>query len=447
MTSPEVFFCLIQQYQILKVRGKFPLDKCCVFQIEHIVRRYHERFEMATLVLALVLKCTFTVESNKSNKFYNNLKRNQRIVEIAVKQNGEALQYANNDMKTNKKIVEAAVKQNGRALQYAHDDLKRNQRIVEAAAKQDGETLLLAHDDMKKNLVIVEAAVKQNGEVLNHVHDDMKNNPNVVNAAVKQNGIALKYSHDDMKKNPTIVEAAVKQSGCALQYAHGDLKRNQRIVEAGEKQSGVALVYAHTDMKKDLTIVQIAVEQKSEIFQYVNDDMKSNPKILEIAVKQNVEVLSMLVGEFNNREFYLSYLENCAAALEYATDSYFIPYQKISPVILNTLKCEPEGRTILHNWVYDETKAGRLKALAKADRNIVDVKNQDGKRAIDRAIPECKHAMESALWLFEKFDISRDDPIIHKSCTACVFKALDTKTNTFVALKCMNDHSQVSTVY
>ena len=238
------------------------------------------------------------------------------------------------------------------------------------------------------------------------------------------------------------------------------------------KQSGVALVYAHTDMKKDLTIVQIAVEQKSEIFQYVNDDMKSNPKIvetavkqngwmlqyanddmksnpkvLEIAVEQNVEVLSMIVGEFNNREFYLSYLENCAAALEYATDSYFIPYQKISPVILNTLKCEPEGRTILHNWLYDETKADRLKALVKADRNIVDVKNQDGKRVIDRAIPECKHAMESALWLFEKFDVSRDDPIIHKSCTACVFKALDTKNNTFVALKCMNDHSQVSTVY
>lgn len=230
------------------------------------------------------------------------------------------------------------------------------------------------------------------------------------------------YGHNDMKKDLTIVEIAVEQKSEIFQYVNDDIKSNPKIVETAVKQNGCML-------------------------QYANDDMKSNPKVLEIAVKQNGEVLSMIVRELNNRDFYLSYLENCATALEYATDSYFIPYHNIFPVILKVLKYESEGRAILHNWVHDETKASRLKALVKADRNIVDVKNEDGKRAVDRALPECKHAMESALWLFDKFHVSRDNPIIHKSCTACVFKALDTKNNSFVALKCMNDHSQVSTVY
>ena len=313
----------------------------------------------------------------------------------------------------------AAVQQQGWALQYASPDLQKNFNIVEAAVKQNGEVLYVVHPDMEKNYNIVEAAVKQNGLGLNDAHYDMKNEHNIVMAAVKQDGKALQFAHDDLKSDFNIVMAAVKQDGMALQYSHDNLKKNYNIVDEAVKQNGYALQYVHDDILKNYDIVETAVKQNGRALQYAHDDFKRNYDFVEVAVKQSLH------------------------ALQYAHESSIIRNQVVSPIILKAIKDDPDGRLVFHELVGDKTRANIIKILVKADRSFVDLMDDDGRRAIDRAVPDCKLAIELALCLFEKFDVLSDTPIIHKSPTTCVFKALDKANESFVALKCVKNRHQV----
>ena len=357
------------------------------------------------------------VQFNASNDVVNDEMYNKVLT--SVKENGYTLRYVHEDLKSDYNIVLAAVQQQGWALPYASPDLQKNCNIVEAAVKQNGEVLYVVHPDMEKNYNIVEAAVKQNGLALKNAHYDMKNDFNIVMAAVKQDGMALQFAHDDMKRNYNVVMAAVKQDGMALQYSHKNLKKNYNIVEEAVKQNGYALQYANDDMRKNYDIVEAAVKQNGRALQYAHDDFKRNYNIVEAAVKQSLH------------------------ALQYAHESSIIRNQVVSPIILKALKDDPDGRLVFHALVGDKTKANIIKILVKADRSFVDLMDDDGSRAIDRAVPDCKLAIELALCLFEKFDVLSDTPIIHKSPTACVFKALDKTNESFVALKCINNHHQV----
>jgi len=104
---------------------------------------------------------------------------------------------------------------------------------------------------------------------------------------------------------------------------------------------------------------------------------------------------------------------------------------------------------ILHEWVDDKSMKDRLFNLVEIDRSIAEIKNKDGKKAIDRAIPECKEKMEEALRLFQKFHVE-DGPILHRSRTACVFmvsryekKENEEESKVPTALKCMDKLDQV----
>ena len=86
------------------------------------------------------------------------------------------------------------------------------------------------------------------------------------------------------------------------------------------------------------------------------------------------------------------------------------------------LKNEEDGRAMLHEWVDSKYMPDRLKNLVRQDNDIADVKNKYGKCAIDRAIPQCKEAMEIALRLFGLYDVA-DCPLLHQNNTTCVFRA------------------------
>ena len=51
------------------------------------------------------------------------MKNNAAIVQVAVEQNGWALEFASEEMQNNKAIVQAAVDQDWRARKYAGRDL------------------------------------------------------------------------------------------------------------------------------------------------------------------------------------------------------------------------------------------------------------------------------------------------------------------------------------
>ena len=69
----------------------------------------------------------------------------------AVKEDGNALEYADESLKKDKEIVMAAVKQGGHALEYADESLKKNKEIVMAAVKQDSLALDFADESLQKD--------------------------------------------------------------------------------------------------------------------------------------------------------------------------------------------------------------------------------------------------------------------------------------------------------
>ena len=86
--------------------------------------------------------------------------RDNKIILIAIEQNGLTLQYTNKELKNNKEFVLLAIKQNGLALQYASDDLKNNKEFVLIAIKQNGLALQYASDDLKNDKELVLIAIE-----------------------------------------------------------------------------------------------------------------------------------------------------------------------------------------------------------------------------------------------------------------------------------------------
>ena len=68
----------------------------------------------------------------------NTIYGNSNIVMAAVKQDGDALEFASEDIQNDREIVMDAVEQNGIALEFASEYLKKDRKIAMAAVKKVG---------------------------------------------------------------------------------------------------------------------------------------------------------------------------------------------------------------------------------------------------------------------------------------------------------------------
>ena len=105
-------------------------------------------------------------KSHESHESIDNIVTNE-IFEIAVKQNGLALQYIHYERQTDK-IIEEAVSQNGLALEYVHYD-KQTDKIIELAVTNNGCALEYVQND-KITIKVLELAIKNNPFVIQYIH-------------------------------------------------------------------------------------------------------------------------------------------------------------------------------------------------------------------------------------------------------------------------------------
>ena len=279
----------------------------------------------------------------------------------AVKEDGNALEYADESLKKNKEIVMAAVKQDGRTLDYADESLKKNKDIVMAAVKQGGwETLDYADESLKKNKEIVMAAVKQNGWALQYADDSLKKDREIVLAAVKQNCGALDYADESLKKDKGIVLAGVKQNGNALQDADESLKKDKEIVMAAVKQDGRTLKYADKSLKKDRQIVLAAVKQNGYALQDADKSLKKDKEIVMAALNKHYWSLEDLDKSLrNDKEVVMAALKFDDCDIRYADDNLKADRE----VVLAALKKSNPNSSFSALEFADES--------LKADREIV----------------------------------------------------------------------------
>uniref|UniRef100_A0A6S8VFZ9 Protein kinase domain-containing protein n=1 Tax=Chaetoceros debilis TaxID=122233 RepID=A0A6S8VFZ9_9STRA len=290
--------------------------------------------------------------------------------------------------------------------------------------------LLRVSEEMMANKEVVLAAVTHNGKALKYAAEKLKADKEVVFvAAVTQDGEALKHAMEEMKADKEVVLESVKQNGGALRYATEEWKGDKEVVLAAVKQTGYALRYATKELNGDREVVLVAVKQIGGALRYATEELKGDRDVVLAAVTQD------------------------GMALLHASDVYFAS-GSIHDKIIDFLKNHENGKNVLHEWVDDFHMSKRLHSLVRYDRTIADVKNKGGKLAIDRAIPECKKAMESALFLFQRFDTSVTSQKLHQSRTAYVLKVTrdedtnvtgnDEKATVETALKMMVDIEQVT---
>lgn len=85
-------------------------------------------------------------------------------------------------MKNDKEIVLEAVKNEGNAFQYAGEELRNDKEIVLEAINQNGSYLLYAGERMQNDKDVVLQAVRSNEEAFEYASENLQKEPDVINA-------------------------------------------------------------------------------------------------------------------------------------------------------------------------------------------------------------------------------------------------------------------------
>jgi len=156
------------------------------------------------------------------------VKTDKVCVQTCIRKNSFALQYASGTVGTHGKYWDAdrgesvpsgvalqyasmaAVKEDGNALQYASDALKADEEVVLAAVKVSGTVLDFARHPATGDKQVALAAVRQNGKSFEFAADSVKSDKKVVLQIVKTNGESLRYISDEFKADKEVVNAAIE---------------------------------------------------------------------------------------------------------------------------------------------------------------------------------------------------------------------------------------------
>ena len=261
----------------------------------------------------------------------NNKDRNEVLA--AVKENGYALDDADESLQKDKEIVLAAIKENGRALMYADESFRKDKEIVLEAVKQTGAALMYADESFQKDREIVLSAVKESGNALNYADKSLKKDKEIVLEAVKQSGSALKYADESFRMDREIVLEAVKTYGEALKYADESFRMDREIVLEAVKQDGCALEYADDSFKAARAVVLDAVKMPfSNALLFADDTLKADREIvLEAFKSESEEPLELLYSIDNpSQEMLDTWIKNHGSVIENQHGSFEFDMEEVN---------------------------------------------------------------------------------------------------------------------
>jgi hypothetical protein len=118
-----------------------------------------------------------------------------REVLLAVKSNGFSL--SGSDYTNNKEVVIAAVKNNGQALEFASTSLQEDKEVVMAAVKNDGSAIQFASALLQKDKDVLLASVKNNIYAL-YTYRELQHDKDIFMAAVPI-GYSLQFASDALE--------------------------------------------------------------------------------------------------------------------------------------------------------------------------------------------------------------------------------------------------------
>jgi len=194
--------------------------------------------------------------------------RKELEVELeAVKQNGDALQYASKELNIGETIQSVITQLKNepvsRVPEYFESldsELKNNKLVVLAAVERHVLTLLYASVELRGDHEVVMAALRQSRSlfVLEYASNRLKGDKDFMLEAVRCHGFALYFASEELKGDRDVVLEAVRFDGNALQYASEALKGDRDVVMEAVKNDGNSLQYASEELRVDPDLLAIA---------------------------------------------------------------------------------------------------------------------------------------------------------------------------------------------
>ena len=260
----------------------------------------------------------------------NNLKfipdeyRTKELYELAVRQNGFALDYISKTLRT-PKLCEIAVKSNGHALRFIPHEYK-TQEICELAVKNNGDALRFVPNEYKTP-ELCKLAVKNNKLALHYVPEKYKSEE-IVKLAVQSNGMTLAYVPEDLKTYE-LCKIAVSNNGYALKYIPNTFFKRYKdynMCKLAVEQNGMALEYIpNTFFKryKDYNMCKLAVRKNGWALEFVPEKLKTE-ELCEMAVKKNGRALKYIPEELRDYNLCLEAIKQNGSAIGYVLEEYII---------------------------------------------------------------------------------------------------------------------------
>ena len=158
----------------------------------------------------------------------------QKLYEIAIRQNGQALEFVPKIMRT-PELCKLAVENTGRAMWQVPLEY-RTQELMKIAVGTVGKAIktnVIVHDEL------YEIAVKKDGMALKYIPEDRKTRK-ICKLAVENNGSALEFVPDHMK-DLKLCELAVQESAHAIEWLPEDKKNDRKLLEKARIMSGFDL--------------------------------------------------------------------------------------------------------------------------------------------------------------------------------------------------------------
>jgi len=156
---------------------------------------------------------------------------------LAVKSNG--FELAGSDYTNHKEVVTAAVKNNGQALEFASPSMQEDKEVVMAAVRNDGSAIQFASASLQKDKDVLLASVKNNIYAI-YTYRELQHDKDIFMAAVPI-GYSLQFASPALRADKEFILSLVKKNGMALEFASFALKQDKDVIYAALTQNGNAL--------------------------------------------------------------------------------------------------------------------------------------------------------------------------------------------------------------
>jgi hypothetical protein len=226
----------------------------------HIINCYFVSYTSKNLIQTAIIDKKFEIVEIDLRKLSNS----QYVSEILAL-NGLFLEKVPR-FRDNQKLVDIAVSNNGTSIQFASDSLKKNIETAKKALKNTGFAYMHLHNALKNTKEIALLAVTKTGIMIDYITNKFRKDFDINLAAAKSDPHSYEFMDESIKEDKTIMEIVFSKAPEMFKYAPYKIQNSQIWVEKIIKQNSKMLFYASYEMQDNIDIQKSYYCQKIQEF-------------------------------------------------------------------------------------------------------------------------------------------------------------------------------------